>query len=485
MTSLGALFVACWWLTTAARGSGATALSVPVEPHSCTVVELPEQHLAGTPLHVATGAPLGGGAGRGPRAGCRPADFRVSGLEGAATRTSCGHLYVLELDAALARVTTRPAGMPAGGALLTIESSCAEAAVLTLAFSSRGGISGWRRRMLQTGLMEATNLVSPGSNSSTGGDPGASPPGPGLITNGSRTDGDKYTPIKQLPVPAANGTMMPTANGTIPDSPILGNATTNTTANATTERMACCCRYVAGVLPYSPSTYSAPTCCCGRYRLCCGGNSVLSRICGDRSTCGVMLIVVAVVCVFVISVCIMGGFCWKRRRQSRPSSNVEMQGPQPGRRSRSALDAECEAIMALPPDKQDELAVLPAAGEVLGTRVDCSICLDSYEVSEANWRLFPCHHGACSGCTADLVKFSRQRVPDHKRIVQCPLCRELFIVPHSVLPEEVVALTTAPPPAPRASLESRRSSQRSQQLALVAPAAVASPSPVMSPAPLV
>lgn len=82
-------------------------------------------------------------------------------------------------------------------------------------------------------------------------------------------------------------------------------------------------------------------------------------------------------------------------------------------------------------------------------------------------------------------RFSRRRVPDHKRIVQCPLCRELFIVPHSVLPEEVVALTTAPPPAPRASLESRRSSQRSQQLALVAPAAVASPSPVMSPAPLV
>lgn len=47
-----------------------------------------------------------------------------------------------------------------------------------------------------------------------------------------------------------------------------------------------------------------------------------------------------------------------------------------------------------------------AGGEVLGTSVDCSICLESFEASADNWRLFPCagHHGACAGCTADMVR---------------------------------------------------------------------------------
>jgi hypothetical protein len=90
---------------------------------------------------------------------------------------------------------------------------------------------------------------------------------------------------------------------------------------------------------------------------------------------------------------------------------------------------------------------------VLGASVDCSICLETFEVSGDNWRLFPCagHHGACAGCTADMVRHSRRRTPDHKRVVHCPLCRELAIVPNSVLPEDVVTILSAAAPAPALS----------------------------------
>jgi hypothetical protein len=34
-------------------------------------------------------------------------------------------------------------------------------------------------------------------------------------------------------------------------------------------------------------------------------------MCGNRSTCGVILVVVGVFALFLVAVCTMGGFCWR------------------------------------------------------------------------------------------------------------------------------------------------------------------------------
>ena len=44
---------------------------------------------------------------------------------------------------------------------------------------------------------------------------------------------------------------------------------------------------------------------------CCGGSDLLSKMCGERSTCGVILVVVGVFVLFLVAVCTMGGFCWR------------------------------------------------------------------------------------------------------------------------------------------------------------------------------
>lgn len=44
---------------------------------------------------------------------------------------------------------------------------------------------------------------------------------------------------------------------------------------------------------------------------CCAHSDLLSRMCGDRATCGVLLVVIAVISVVLISLCAMGGFCYR------------------------------------------------------------------------------------------------------------------------------------------------------------------------------
>ena len=47
---------------------------------------------------------------------------------------------------------------------------------------------------------------------------------------------------------------------------------------------------------------------------CCGGSDLLSKMCGNRSTCGVILVVVGTFALFLVAVCTMGGFCWRWMR---------------------------------------------------------------------------------------------------------------------------------------------------------------------------
>lgn len=43
--------------------------------------------------------------------------------------------------------------------------------------------------------------------------------------------------------------------------------------------------------------------------------------------------------------------------------------------------------------------------EAWGTRQECSICLEGVAADGgAAWMVFPCHHGACAACLADLVR---------------------------------------------------------------------------------
>lgn len=85
----------------------------------------------------------------------------------------------------------------------------------------------------------------------------------------------------------------------------------------------------------------------------------------------------------------------------------------------------------------------------------------------------------CQACWADrllhylfhasfVCRHIRCRVPDQKRVVRCPLCRELAVVPHSLLPAELI-LELAKPPS------SRRSSQRRSSSTVATVAVPASP----------
>ncbi len=116
--------------------------------------------------------------------------------------------------------------------------------------------------------------------------------------------------------------------------------------------------------------------------------------------------------------------------------------------------------------------------EAWGSRQECSICLEAVAADSGAWMVFPCHHGACGACVADLVRqvageliehqqvcqprgaavqrhsprFSMplnaipcryNRRPD-RRVVHCPLCRSLALVPpSSVLPGTVATPSPA------------------------------------------
>ena len=49
-------------------------------------------------------------------------------------------------------------------------------------------------------------------------------------------------------------------------------------------------------------------------------------------------------------------------------------------------------------------AVHPAGDDEVGSSQDCPVCLETVAVTRDSWRVFPCTHGTCSGCVADLVR---------------------------------------------------------------------------------
>lgn len=173
----------------------------------------------------------------------------------------------------------------------------------------------------------------------------------------------------------------------------------------------------------------------------------LTQICGDRSAFSVLLVAVGVILLLIVFACGLGGLCSRRRRQRQQVDDTEAPGGDPyeahaiglaDHHSRVA-DAECESVRAMSPDKQAELEVRPVreGDEAWGTRQECSICLEGVAADGgAAWMVFPCHHGACAACLADLVRYNRR--PD-RRVVHCPLCRSLALVPPACLPQGTLA----------------------------------------------
>lgn len=152
-----------------------------------------------------------------------------------------------------------------GGAFLTIESACHNPALLTLHFASiewlgssssrpYGIHAAGHRKLLHRVLTQA---LAPGEagNASVAFLPSNVPrpsavPRPGHTAAQNTSSSDKYTPAQQ-PVAALNSTTAPLNRTAAPLNPGAGAALSNATNNST-ERLACCCRYVSGALPYDP-----------------------------------------------------------------------------------------------------------------------------------------------------------------------------------------------------------------------------------------
>jgi hypothetical protein len=166
----------------------------------------------------------------------------VSGLELAGgSSAACRDAAVLQLDAGSLRFTPRSptAGLPAGGAFFTVESSCAQPSLLSLELSRdsaavQGGsvpsrlnrqlaAGAGHRKLLQGQQAEQMPAAQGGNRSVSAGVPPAA-------------EDDKTTPLQ--PVLTDNRTASPSPAPSPPPGP----------------EQACCCRYVTGVLPYDPQT---------------------------------------------------------------------------------------------------------------------------------------------------------------------------------------------------------------------------------------
>jgi uncharacterized protein YjiS (DUF1127 family) len=83
----------------------------------------------------------------------------------------------------------------------------------------------------------------------------------------------------------------------------------------------------------------------------------------------------------------------------------------------------CAELAALSPEDLIDLTVTLATVEEEGARKECPICLET----KPEWASFPCSHGCCATCLADLIKYSNKRT-DKVNGVGCPLCRKLAVV---------------------------------------------------------
>ncbi|PSC72602.1 Nuclear control of ATPase [Micractinium conductrix] len=370
----------------------------------CAVVPLPLHLISEGDLSLRLGLPAGGARGGGGSGGtpCGPASFSLHGLESSHMALQAAACAQAGAAGSMAAFGNGAAAALAAGPYFLVKSRCSSAAVLTLQAlggstrSSSGSEAPvaehlrLHRKLLQQDQEQgnSTGVGAPVAASGTGGSstgaPGPLPPPAGL--------------------PASAPALAPPSN------------------------LACCCRNTVGVLPYQPDFYSS--CCCGETSTCCGGNSLLSKMCASKSTCSVILVVLGVVGLFMAATCIMSGICVTRRRRRQLAEVHEAVAAR--QTTRSAEVAEARAIQDLPPDKHEELAVRGAApgDEGFGATLDCAVCLETVDVTADAWRAFPCRHGACSGCVADIVRFNRRRgAPglDLQRVVHCPLCRKLAI----------------------------------------------------------
>lgn len=167
----------------------------------------------------------------------------MSGLElGGGSSAACRGADILHLNGS----SLRPAAaLSSGAAFFTVESSCAQPSLLRLELSrdspaAHGGSPLARPlRQLASGaahrkLLQGQQVVQMPANGSAA--PGALP----------AVGGDKVTPLQPIPAASRPGSPSP-APGPAPG-----------------PEQACCCRYVAGVLPYDPQTvggFVGRSCC--------------------------------------------------------------------------------------------------------------------------------------------------------------------------------------------------------------------------------
>ncbi|PSC69058.1 alpha beta-hydrolase isoform B [Micractinium conductrix] len=227
------------------------------------------------------------------------------------------------------------------------------------------------------------------------------------------------------------------------DAGIDGGGSSSGNGNATSGggRLVCCCSDVAHPLPYRPQDDSS--CCCGLESDCCAASDPISRMCTDKSGCGVVFIISGVGILCLLTSCAATGVLCRRCR--RVSGEEEQPREAAGQPRRTAEDLECAGVMAMPPEKQAEVAVHGAApGDAgFGASHECVICLEAVAVGPASWRTFPCHHGVCARCVDDIVRHNRRVMPAYNRVLHCPLCRKLAIVPEELLGKEMTSSVAA------------------------------------------
>lgn len=432
-------------LAAALLATRACGLELLVPANGCMRLSMSAAEIAGGALRVElTGASL---ADQGTMAsGCHRSDFLLRGLESASALQAAACAHPTVVWAGTAGLT--PAAGPLEAAFLTLESRCPMAAVLTLEWGSMSsGSSGegedggarLRRKLLQ-------QRQAPAPLQQPNGTAGTAKPAVQAALQGPAGNGSVSAGIPAAAASDKDPTAQPAGTPPIPGQQTP--ATPASPSNLWSSELACCCPTYRDIRPYNETGYPDRVCCCGERRRCCrAGTSLLTKMCGEKSMCTVLLVVIGVVSLFLVAMCAMGGVCYRRRRLTA-ADNAAMVRPL-SRRRLTAEDRAAESMMALPEQKQEELSVRPAeeGDPDWSGSPECSVCLEKVQVGADTWRVFPCagHHGICAGCVVDIVKHNRRRRAEHKRVVACPLCRTLAFVPQSMLPGPD---TSTQPPTP-------------------------------------